>query len=119
TFGDEYGLSREDAFNWAVNQNLPQVGPYVNWDGVSTDWAKLMTNKNALMQDYTFSASGGNEVSSFYASIGYNQTEATVIGSDFARISGKFNFNRDFSDKVSFTLSTTVSNTEQNAILEQ
>ncbi len=118
TFGEQEGLTREQAFDWAV-QNLSQAAPYADWDGVSTNWAKLMTNSNALMQDYSFSASGGNEVSSFYASIGYNKTETTVIGSDFERISGKFNFNRDFSDKVRFTLSTTASNTAQNAILEQ
>lgn len=118
SFGEEYGFNRGEAFDWAV-LNLPESAQYVNWDGTSTDWADLMNNEDALMQDYTISASGGNEVSSFYASLGYNETEATVIGSDFKRISGKFNYSRDFSDKVRFTLNTTASNTEQNAILEQ
>lgn len=71
------------------------------------------------MQNYDISASGGDENSSFYASLGYNATEATVIASDFERISGSFNFNRKFSDKFDFSTSMNVSNVTQNGILEQ
>lgn len=71
------------------------------------------------MQNYDISASGGDENSHFYASLGYNATEATVIASDFERISGSFNFNRKFSDKFDFSTSMNVSNVTQNGILEQ
>ena len=66
------------------------------------NWDELLLNKNALVQNYDVSASGGDEVSGFYASLGYNNTEATVIGGGFSRISGKFNYQRQFTEKVKF-----------------
>lgn len=83
------------------------------------NWGNAVKNKDAVMQNYDISASGGDENSSFYASLGYNATEATVIASDFERISGSFNFNRKFSDKFDFSTSMNVSNVTQNGILEQ
>ncbi|HSH20243.1 MAG TPA: SusC/RagA family TonB-linked outer membrane protein, partial [Draconibacterium sp.] len=49
----------------------------------------------------------------------YNNTEATVIGGEFQRISGKFNFQHKFSQKVKFGTNMLVSNTQQHALLEQ
>src|SRR5690606_8887791 len=66
-----------------------------------------------------FSATGGDEKSNFYASLGHNKTEGTVIGSDFRRISGMFTYNRKMSDKVDFGFSANVSNIKQEGILEQ
>jgi TonB-dependent starch-binding outer membrane protein SusC len=83
------------------------------------NWDELLLNKNALVQNYDISASGGDEVSSFYASLGYNNTEATVIGGDFSRISGKFNYQRYFTKNVKFAANMMVSNTKQDAFLEQ
>jgi len=78
-----------------------------------------MTNKNAPVKSYNLSATGGDKVSSFYASVGYDKTEATVIGSDFKRFSGSLNYNRDLTKKLKFTTNNFVSNTHQNAYLEQ
>lgn len=90
------------------------------WDEETDfNWGNAVKNKDAVMQNYDISASGGDENSSFYASLGYNATEATVIASDFERISGSFNFNRKFSDKFDFSTSMNVSNVTQNGILEQ
>lgn len=83
------------------------------------NWDELLLNKNALVQNYDVSASGGDEVSNFYASLGYNNTEATVKGGEFSRISGKFNYQRHFTEKVKFAANMMVSNTKQDAFLEQ
>jgi TonB-linked SusC/RagA family outer membrane protein len=83
------------------------------------NWDELLLNKNALVQNYDVSASGGDEVSNFYASLGYNNTEATVKGGEFSRISGKFNYQRHFTENVKFAANMMVSNTKQDAFLEQ
>src|SRR5690606_23709074 len=90
-----------------------------NYDGTSIyDWSEMIKNEDALLQNYTFSAAGGDEMGSFYASLGYNKTEATVIGGDFERINGSLNFNRQLRDNINLTTSVNVSNTKQNPILE-
>jgi len=90
-----------------------------NYDGTSVyDWAGEIRNEDALTQNYTFSASGGGEKSSFYASLGYNNTEATVIGSDFERINGSINFDRDLRSNLKLSQSINVSNITQNPVLE-
>ncbi|SEH77996.1 TonB-linked outer membrane protein, SusC/RagA family [Paenimyroides aquimaris] len=83
------------------------------------NWNELMRNKNAVVSILNFSATGGDEKSNFYASLGHNKTEGTVIGSDFRRISGMFTFNRKMSDKVDFGFSANVSNIKQEGVLEQ
>ena len=99
-----YNVPIDEAYNFliekGINNNLK------NWrelkNSKEANWAELMQNKNALVQNYDISASGGDAASSFFASIGYNNTEATVVGGGFQRVSSKFNFNRDFSTLSSF-----------------
>lgn len=50
------------------------------WDEETDfNWGNAVKNKDAVMQNYDISASEVIENSSFYASLGYNATEATVI----------------------------------------
>ncbi|HSP83316.1 MAG TPA: SusC/RagA family TonB-linked outer membrane protein, partial [Gillisia sp.] len=101
----------------AVPTLLPSVA--ANYDGTSNyDWSGMIRNEDALLQNYTFSAAGGDELGSFYASLGYNKTEATVIGGDFERINASLNFNRQLRSNLNLSTSVNVSNTKQNPILE-
>lgn len=106
TFGDPYGFPEKEVYS------------FLNWNGQEGNWNNLLINDNALVQNYAVSASGGDDQSSFYASLGYNNTEATVYGSDFERITGKLNYNRNFSGKVRFSTNISVSNIRQNGIVE-
>ena len=106
--------------------NELDYGLLTEWDGgVATgvgkegNWYDAVTNKNAPVTNASISATGGDDVSSFYASLGYNKTEATVITSDFKRITGALNYSRKLASKVKFAINTNVSNTYQNAYLEQ
>ena len=54
-------------------------GGVAGWNGVSTDWTKVLRNKNASLYSIDLSASGGDEKGTFYASLGYNRTEPTMI----------------------------------------
>src|SRR5690606_39423736 len=99
----------------AISTLIPSID--ANYDGVSNyDWAGNITNEDAFTQNYTFSATGGDELSSFYASLGYNKTEATVIGTDFERINGALSFDRKLRDNIDFSTSINVSNVKQDPV---
>jgi TonB-linked SusC/RagA family outer membrane protein len=116
-----YGVPVNEAYNFIIEKNLTNslktwVETYNRKEG---KWNDLLQNKNALVQNYDVSALGGDAVSSYFASLGYNNTEATIVGGGFQRISGKFNFQRDFTERVKFGVNMMVSNTRQDAFLEQ
>lgn len=94
----------------------------VNWVNAGENeynWDELMKNKDAVFNSLDFSVSAGDEKSTLYASIGYNKTEATVIGSDFKRVNGVLNYSRKLTDKFELRTGMNVSNIRQNGVLEQ
>lgn len=117
-YGAANGFTEDEAYDFMVANNL-DGGRLQNWDGVNGDWEAAVTNKNAPVTNVNLSATGGDKTSSFYASIGYNRTEATVIVSKLQRITGTLNYTRNFSENVKFSVNTNVSNTFQDAYLEQ
>jgi TonB-linked SusC/RagA family outer membrane protein len=50
----------------------------------NTDWYDLLF-RNAVSHNHTVSLTGGNETTTYYASLGYNQTAGTAIGSESDR----------------------------------
>ena len=89
------------------------------WDGTTEHgWGDLVANKDATVQNYNFSVSGGNEETSYYASLGYNETEMLVIGDPFRRISGSVSLTSKLRDNVKLSQSINVSNSKQNPVLE-
>ena len=116
-----FNVPIDQAYNYLVEKGINYslktwVETYNRKEG---NWGELLKNKNALIQNYDISAAGGDEVSNFYASLGYNNTETTVSGGEFSRISGKFNYKRQLAEKVDFSVNMMVSNTKQDAFLEQ
>lgn len=94
-------------------------GDWIKEGKKSYNWGDIVKNKAATLQDYSFTASGGGEKSSFYASLGYNFTDGVVIGSDFERVSAKLNYSREFSDRVKFSTNNNFSTAKQNGLSEQ
>jgi TonB-linked SusC/RagA family outer membrane protein len=123
TYGEANGFTREEAFDWALSNGFGGAAAYQDWmdaGAVNGDWEKALLNENAPVFNANVSASGGDEDQSFYASLGYNSTEATVKGPTFRRINGSINYNRNFGSRVKFSTTNTVSNTLQDLpILEQ
>ncbi len=119
TYGAANGFDEAGAWNWAVANPAFNLGGLRNWDGKEGNWADAVTNKNAPVTNISLAATGGDNISSFYASLGYNKTEATVIASDLKRITGTLNYSRKLAEKVKFSINANVSNTFQNAFLEQ
>jgi len=123
SYGEANGFTRDGAFDWALANGFGGAANYDAWhaDGSPEgDWEKHMTNENAALINVNLSASGGDDVSTFFVSAGYNKTEATVVGAEFRRFNGSLNYNRNFSDRVKFSTTNTVSNTRQDGlVLEQ
>ena len=78
--------------NGRLNPNATLGRKYTR-DGVEyylqpDDWQDL-AYRNSLRQEYNISVNGGNERSSFYASLGYLNDEGIIVNSDYERISGR------------------------------
>ncbi|NOU61730.1 TonB-dependent receptor [Marinifilum sp. JC070] len=94
---------------------------YVSWNAAGrpeTDWADLITNDNAIMQEYNLSATGGKDGIKYYVSGGYLKQEATVIGSELERFTGSVNLDFDISPKLKFSTKNSASHMFQDGLLE-
>ena len=118
SYGAAYGFSKDGAYDFVVANGL-DGGDLQNWNGKDGNWGNLVANKNAPIRSFNLSATGGDKLSSFYVSLGYDKTEATVIGSDFRRVSATLNYDRKLSKTLEFSTNNVVSNTFQNSFLEQ
>lgn len=113
----DLGVTESNAIQYAAEAINPELANFNPGDGYN--WDQNLKNENALTRNFTFSANGGDENSSFYASLGYNDTEATVVGGAFERITGNFNFERKLRENIDFQFSANGSKITQNPILEQ
>jgi TonB-linked SusC/RagA family outer membrane protein len=96
--------------------------PFKAWDAEGRpegNWKEVIKNKDAEIRQYNLSAAGGNENNTFFASLGYIKQEGTVIGSEFERINGAFNFSTDFTSKLKFSSINSGAHTYQDAFLER
>jgi TonB-linked SusC/RagA family outer membrane protein len=124
TYGLANGFTEAQAYAWAqANLNPAYTAPLDEWIAAGrpvVDWEKAYRNQNAPTQNVTFTASGGNEESSFYASLGYNKNQSIIIDNSYRRINGVFNYTKKLNDKIKFSTSNNVSDVLQDGlILEQ
>lgn len=62
------------------------------------NWQDAVRNKNAVMQDYSVRISGGNENTDYNVSVGYTNTEGTILVNRLKRYSGSFKLNSRITD---------------------
>lgn len=120
-YGQEEGFSREGARQYYENNTDTFGSDYVAWNQDGRREANipgLITNDDAPVRQYDISATGGDENHNFYASVGYFGQEATVIGSDFERITGSLNFTKNFTENLKFNTSNRASHSYQDGTLE-
>ena len=65
----------------------------LNYAAIDTDWQDEVFRKNALIQNYHVSVSGGSEKSSYALSASYFSQEGTIMGSNFKRLTLRSNTN--------------------------
>ena len=117
-FNDGFFDSEAEAEDYILNN----IALFKQWDAAGrpeSNWKEALSNKDALYQQYSLSASGGGEDNRFFASIGYLEQEATVIGSSFERISGSINFSKDLNSRLKFSSNNSAAYTFQDAFLER
>lgn len=92
-------LLYEGLVNYAIDQNMEsptayadqEIGQYAYVPSMGyTDWRKELL-RTATQQDYEASVSGGNERSTYYASLGYNKQEGLAKNSSLDRYSARLN----------------------------
>ena len=92
--------------------------PYPNLSalGLGTDWQKAIFSDNALRYSHEFSFSGGNEVSTFFASFGLQDTEG-IVTKDISNYNKK-NFRLNSTHKLSelFTIGQTLGYSHQKTV---
>ncbi len=121
TYGADFGFTIDGAQDFYESYPGSFGTDYTTWNAAGrpeANWKKVITNNDAPIMDYNFSASGGTEDYNFYASLGYFDQEATVIGSNFDRITGQLNFSKNLSDKLKFSTINSAAHSFQDGLLE-
>lgn len=107
--GDDYIVYQQEAYHNAGIMDLP---PEISYDpdyvdfynyAANTDWLKAVTQKGSL-SNHHLGIQGGNKKSRYFGSIGYLDQNGTVIHTGNNRFMGRFNFEHDFTDKLSLAL---------------
>ena len=68
-----------------------------------TNWWKEINNKNAPVQSYNISFSGGMKDFSYRSSVGYMNQDGIINGSDYERISWRTNFDHNIKSWLKVT----------------
>jgi TonB-dependent starch-binding outer membrane protein SusC len=97
---------------------------YMDFLGGDTDWRTLETNtdwekeayQDARLTVFDLTASGGNDKTTFFFSGGYSDQDGILIGNAFKRISGRVNLDHKATEKLSFGLNVSISNTINNRL---
>ena len=105
--GDQrYELLYEGLYNSAVDNGMEnpdeyasqEIGAYAYKPSVGyTDWKKELL-RTAVHQNYEASVSGGNERTTFFASLGYNSQEGLAKNSSLDRYSARLNMTQKVGD---------------------
>ncbi|WP_215224166.1 SusC/RagA family TonB-linked outer membrane protein [Echinicola shivajiensis] len=72
-------------------------------ENINTNWFDVIT-RDGTYQQYFISASGGNEKTNFYSSVGYYDQEAPIIGIDYEKLNAKVNVRHSATKKLTLDL---------------
>jgi TonB-linked SusC/RagA family outer membrane protein len=86
------------------------------WDqGYDTDWQKEAFQKGSLNR-INVSGSGGNDFTTYYAGLSYDNTRGILRGNSMTKLSGRLNLDQKATDKLSFGLQMNLLRTEMNRV---
>ena len=83
--------------------------------GITQDWAGAAIKSNST-QNHQLSIYGGDEKTRYSLSGNYFSQDGIVLGSDFKRYSGRFNFEKNISSRLKINTSIFGSNTVENKL---
>lgn len=84
-----------------------------NLPGEETDWQDVMT-RDAVVQDYQLSVSGGSESTQYYTSVGYFSQDGIVEGTGFDRFTVRTNVDTQISKVFKTGLNVLLSRTNND-----
>ncbi len=105
---------------------IPEGEYLVTPDGKLNANAKLRYNdtfadamfKNSFRQEYNVSASGGNNRTDYYISMGYLDNESYVVGSNYDRLTARVNVNSQLKSWLKVGANIAYAKTKQNGVQE-
>jgi TonB-linked SusC/RagA family outer membrane protein len=83
-----------------------------------TNWWNEIENKNAKVQNYNLSFSGGSKNLSYRSSLSYMDQEGIIKGSDYERLSWRTNFNHKPKDWLNVSGNIAIINEKRGNVLE-
>jgi len=100
------------------NTTFTTVGEFQNPSilGKGTDWQDEVF-RSGVMQNHQVSFSGGQDKTNYYTSFNYFSQEGTIIGSDFNRLSLRFNIDQQVKSWFKVGLSTNLTRSNQRISL--
>jgi len=122
--GDQYSVLIPEAFmnRTGVPLNTQTVkeflydpsDPYYYYNySNNTDWIDQITRIGS-QQDHNISLQGGGDKATYFASLGYNNTKGTTVGTDLDRINARINLNYTVSDRIRFRTDLAYTHTTNN-----
>ena len=103
---DQFRQFRSDVSLARGGTTLPEDLPQDSFDWLD---ATLQTGK---VENYSFSASGGDEKTQYYFGATYANQSNHWIGNDLERYNGRFNFSHQANDKVKFGWNISIARTQ-------
>ncbi|SEW08597.1 TonB-linked outer membrane protein, SusC/RagA family [Chitinophaga sp. YR573] len=90
--------------------------PTVDFPAKGFDWADAV-KRTGKTNNYSLSASGGNDKTKFYLGGSYLNQESFVIGNDLKKLTGRLNLEHSMSKRVHFGVNFTTAYTDMDRIL--
>ena len=118
-FVERYNYSEADAAT-AANAEVRDGWFWGDYDDntVDTDWYDQVYH-SALTQDHQLSIDGGTDKTKFYASLGYNNSEGVVKGTEFERYSGRVNVDHQVNDWLKIGVKQMISFSDTKGLRDQ
>jgi TonB-linked SusC/RagA family outer membrane protein len=110
-------LANEAAYNTGVDRGLAPAAialPFADPATMPTYDRNSDLFRTAALSTYEISAQGGAANSTYYAGLGYTRQESIVKPSDFARYSGRFNYDNNLTGKLKIGTSINLSRVYRN-----
>jgi TonB-dependent starch-binding outer membrane protein SusC len=101
-----------------VEGRLDRYSGWSDWRTLETDtdWQEQAFNPDAGVTNVNFSATGGDEKTSFYFSTAYDNQQGIMIRNDFERISTRLNLDHRVSEVFNFGVNLGFSRVQNNRL---
>lgn len=84
-------------------------------EGYNTDWQKEAFQRGSINR-INVSGSGGNDFTTYYAGLSYDNTKGILRGNNMTKISGRLNLDQKASEKLTFGVQMNILRTEMERV---